>query len=298
MKTNSNKNWMRSIDNSTLLNTISLPGTNNSGTQFCTVYRTARCQYTSIEEQLNNGFRFLDIRLVCKGQRMFLVHGAANCQMSQKKLPYDFADMLRCCYQFLHDNPSETILMSIKKDRGYHLDKLAQVLLDEYFSQMPERWYLSNKTPTLEAVRGKIVLLRRYVVREYESFTDENSGLNFSVWPDQKSRKKHTGISFDMETTDRTITERPIRVQDRYSFPADEKWNQCALPELTRTYKPQEWNINFLSTMYGSCPQQSSERINQSFLSFPLAKGNRGIIVFDYGSNELASKVIDTNFAK
>lgn len=288
-------NWMGSLDGSLKLNQITIPGTHNSATQHCALPRLARCQHTSIAEQLSNGFRFLDIRLLCKGRELFLVHAQANCKTADGRSNLPFSDVLEMCYAFLRANPTETILMSIKKDRGYHQDKFAEILLEEYFSHMPDRWYLKNQTPELNTARGKIVLLRRYRVKDYEKFTDETSGLNFSVWPDQKSRSRTHAVAFDMETTDRSETGRLIHVQDRYALPPAVKWLKSAMPMLQQPCAPDQWYLNFLSTMNGG-PEQSAAEMNGMFHAHPLEPGCHGVISCDYGTVDLAKKIIDTNF--
>lgn len=288
--------WMRLLDDKLRLNQISVPGTHNSGTQVCYFKKIACCQDTSIGEQLANGFRFLDLRLVCRNSRMFVIHAQADCKTQDGKELLSFDTVLDMCYRFLRENPTETIIMSIKKDRGYHQDKFAQTLLDHYFSLFPDRWYLKNETPALKTVRGKIVLLRRYKVRDFEKFTEENSGLNFSVWPDQKSKRSKNSIVSDMETTDRVPTGRQLNIQDRYAFPPSIKWNDCVLPMLKKKCPPDVWQINFLSTMSGGCPQQSAAEMNKYFDNYTLQQGCHGLVGCDYGTKELAAKIFKTNF--
>lgn len=296
MKNVCTHNWMNTLNGSLPLNQITIPGTHDSGTQFCTLPRAARCQHTSVAEQLANGFRFLDIRLVCKKQKLFLVHAQANCRKADNKTHLSFDTVLEMCYRFLWENPSETIIMSIKKDRGYHQDKFADVLLEQYYSKFPDKWYLKNETPVLNDVRGKIVLFRRYKVKDYEKFSDENSGMNFSVWPDQKSKRSKQGIVFDMETTDRVPTGRRLEVQDRYSFAPAIKWTDCVVPMLEKACMPDVWYVNFLSTMSGGCPEKSAAEINNHFQKYPLSAGCHGIISCDYGTTDLAAKIFQTNF--
>ena len=55
--------WMAEIDGKTKLSNISLPGTHDSCTQFIGLSYVFRCQNSSIKAQLENGYRYLDIRL-------------------------------------------------------------------------------------------------------------------------------------------------------------------------------------------------------------------------------------------
>jgi 1-phosphatidylinositol phosphodiesterase len=56
------KSWMGKLKNETPLSALSIPGTHNSPTHH-TALPSVRCQAVSVKEQLNNGVRFLDIRV-------------------------------------------------------------------------------------------------------------------------------------------------------------------------------------------------------------------------------------------
>lgn len=289
-------NWMQRVNGELSLNQITIPGTHDSGTQHVTFSRIARCQNTSVATQLQNGFRFLDIRLALKKEKLYLVHAQANCKQKDGKTNLPFDNIIDVCMRFLKENPSETILMSIKKDRGFHKDKFAEILLKNYYSRNPDKWYLKNETPKLDDARGKIVLLRRYKIRNKTMFRDENSGLNFSVWPDQKSKRSCESITFDMQTADRKPTGRLLEIQDRYSQPTSMKWKHCVLPMLKKECEADKWYLNFLSTMNGGCPEISAAEMNRMLKAHTLPKGCHGVIICDYGSAELAKKIYETNF--
>ena len=69
----------------------------------------ARCQTMSLLDQLEAGVRFLDIR--CRHfHRSFLIHHDRVYQGTT------FDQVLDVALQFLTDNPTETILMRLKKE--------------------------------------------------------------------------------------------------------------------------------------------------------------------------------------
>ena len=55
--------WMADLDDGLRLNEIVLPGTHDSATQYVQLAFFSKCQALSIGEQLEAGYRYLDIRL-------------------------------------------------------------------------------------------------------------------------------------------------------------------------------------------------------------------------------------------
>lgn len=290
------QNWMQQLDDTLPLWSLSIPGTHDSCTQYCTFPIIFCCQNTSIAEQLEHGFRFLDIRLSFHNDQMYAVHGKSDCKTSHGQL-LTFDSVVDNCLSFLKAHPGETILMSIKKDRSYpsEPEDFHRILLEKYYEVNPQSWYIQNRTPILKEARGKIVLLRRYSLFNPPIYTDQNSGLNFSIWPDQESKHSTQGLVFHMDSISGDEPQNEIFVQDRYSFPPSVKWTDCVLPVLSEACRPKMWYLNFLSTMAQGCPKRSSQSINLSFLNHPLSQGSHGVIICDFGSPQLAEKVYKTN---
>ena len=83
----SSSGWMQHLDGSILINTINLPGTHDSATQYVQLPYFSRCQNTSIKTQLENGLCHLDIRLGVEKKsgspdRLKLMHGFTSCKTS------------------------------------------------------------------------------------------------------------------------------------------------------------------------------------------------------------------------
>ena len=76
--------WMARLPDDTPLDAIVIPGTHDSATQYVQLAYFAKCQSLSIGEQLEAGFRYLDIRLgdADKGGVPRLMHGFTNCKRS------------------------------------------------------------------------------------------------------------------------------------------------------------------------------------------------------------------------
>ncbi|KAK6957600.1 hypothetical protein Daesc_000387 [Daldinia eschscholtzii] len=177
--------WMRELRDEYPLSALSIPGTHNSPT--CHVaLPSVRCQAVNVREQLENGVRFFDIRVNVStdSSELALVHSAFPISLTGNKY---FKDMLDVVYSFLDANPSEAVIMSVKREgTGKGTDQqLSKILKDRFYGD-GKRWYTEPRIPKIGEVRGKIVLLRRH--QNDPSLNSEWGGrgwaLDGSVWPD------------------------------------------------------------------------------------------------------------------
>ncbi|KAI0014288.1 PLC-like phosphodiesterase [Xylariaceae sp. FL0662B] len=177
--------WMRELRDEYPLSALSIPGTHNSPT--CHVaLPSVRCQAVGVREQLDNGVRFFDVRVnVNSGSSdMTLVHSAFPISLTGNKY---FKDMLHVIYAFLDANPSETLIMSVKREgTGKGTDQQLSRILKERFYEDGRRWYTEPRIPRLGEARGKIVLLRRHVNDPSldGEWDGRGWGLDGSDWPD------------------------------------------------------------------------------------------------------------------
>ncbi|HEX5220507.1 MAG TPA: phosphatidylinositol-specific phospholipase C domain-containing protein [Verrucomicrobiae bacterium] len=159
----SHPDWMRWVPDSTLLSDLSIPGTHDT----MALYGgdLVETQSLTLRRQLNAGIRVLDIR--CRHiEDVFAIHHGVVFQNA-----YFGTDVLKVCYEFLRDNPTETILMRVG-DAGVPDEQDCTRDYDETF-----QWYRDNTTygscifidpagydtiHTLGAVRGKVVILDEF----------------------------------------------------------------------------------------------------------------------------------------
>ncbi len=165
------KSWMKNIPDSWRLSDMSIPGTHDSATSkmhWSYVTRDyAITQGETIAQQLKDGIRFLDLRVGACGKddknqgsdnRLDLWHG---------DLPWEYhcgvsyESTLNDIMSFLKDNPSETVIVSIKEE-NHTSPKDFLGMLQPYFDSTSYKWFLENRVPTLGEARGKIVLFRRF----------------------------------------------------------------------------------------------------------------------------------------
>lgn len=159
--------WMSRFKDVTPLSALSIPGTHNSPTHHHAL-PSVQCQAVSVPEQLDNGVRFLDIRVQPEDaddtskDGLVLVHGQFPISLRGKRY---FRDLVNHVLAFLDAHPSETVIMSVKREGpGDHTDaQLARRLRDHYASD-PARWYTAPGIPTLGEARRKIVLMRRFAL--------------------------------------------------------------------------------------------------------------------------------------
>lgn len=285
--------WMADLDDALRLNEIVLPGTHDSATQYVQLAFFSKCQAISVGEQLEAGFRYLDIRLGLADGGIKLMHGFTNCKTGP--MPWDEAlyldTVLEQCYAFLRAHPSETVVFAVKQEHG---DQTAQDFaerLEAVIAGEPELWYLGNEIPTLGEARGKLVLMRRYVDRSL----DENAACAgvLLMWPNQNG---HEDPAKHVEMTD-NLSYR-LWVQDRYEYGAEDKWTAFLKGLEEPAIGKDDLSIHFLSTKgtlpYGH-PYYFSHALNTRLLELPTEK-LRGWIVVDFGDAALASAVWRANF--
>ncbi|KAI5303499.1 hypothetical protein KEM56_007478, partial [Ascosphaera pollenicola] len=137
--------WMESLADNLMLSALSIPGTHNSPTCH-KAPPSVRCQAVSPKEQLEHGIRFLDLRM----------HPNHADDGDGRKT---FRRLLRDIEEFLKRNPSEAIIVSIKREGpGHHNDEQLSRILYEHYTSDDDMWYTKPFIPTIGEARGKTVL--------------------------------------------------------------------------------------------------------------------------------------------
>lgn len=292
--------WMSKIPSDFLISEINLPGTHDSCARYVDFSYFSKCQNMSIYEQLHIGIRFIDIRVEQVGDRLRLVHSISKCYKDARhsEILY-FDDVLQDCFLFLKKYPTETIIMSLKRDNGGSSEDAFDTFFNSYLHS-DDPWYLENRVPTMGEARGKIILFNRCCVN-YENpshtYTDYNTGLNFSGFPDQS---KSTESGFITAQIPRRDNKRGYKYfqQDMYKLKPKQKWENGILPTLENPLKEQGIAINFFSAgRVLHNPKRTSKyiykRLEKTKLQ-PLKK--YGWIVLDFPTEKICRKIILTNF--
>jgi len=174
--------WMRELRDDLPLAALSIPGTHNSPT-YHVALPSVRCQAVSPAEQLRNGVRFFDIRVQPESpddgskDGLILVHGVFPVSLTGNKY---FRDLIKDTEQFLQENPSETVIISVKREGpGTHTDQQLSLILKNHYAGDENRWFTQPRVPTLGEARGKIVLMRRFVLDD--SLRAEHGGAGWAI---------------------------------------------------------------------------------------------------------------------
>lgn len=148
--------WMSDLNDNTIINEMSIPGTHNSGSNHSIFDVSGKCQDMSISNQLKIGVRFFDLRLQLVDNEFMIVHSFVNQKLS-------FISVLKDIDAFIKENNEEFIIISLKEEASsknssvYFDDELYNTLV-KYSSIV-----FDNKLPnTLGEARGKVYILNRY----------------------------------------------------------------------------------------------------------------------------------------
>ena len=284
-------NWMSHLDDSLLLSEMNLPGTHDSATQYVQLAWFSKCQSKSIGEQLEAGFRYLDIRLGADGEQLQLMHGFTKCKTSAFGGTLYLDAVLDQCYAFLDAHPTETVIFAVKQEHGEESVAAFEALLDAYVQRSPAHWLLTDTIPTLGEARGKLVLMRRY---EDEAGLGASAGIPL-LWPNQNGCED---TSLNTAMTDNGSYR--LWVQDRYEYNGADKWTAFLAGIEQNGAADGDIALHFLSTKgtatYGH-PYAFAKELNAKLLDYGFAEGALiGWVAADFASAPLAARIYETNF--
>lgn len=306
--------WMRDVPDSVRVTKLSIPGTHDS----CSIdgpLGFAKTQNLDLVDQLNAGIRFLDIRLSHYQDNLFAHHNAVHMDKS-------YADILAICSKFLKENPTESILMSVKKEERFD-SFLGRFAPSEAFGK-------SRRDPANWVIRSES-FEEAFKARTWQHIDDPFLFYNFSP-PDPEKDSAAAGRALTWETTlgdirgkivllrrfeatgdvgfnlidwsenqhFRSDTSLAYNVEDCYFNPGEDNKFGCVVAHIEKARKGnlKDLYITFVSAV-GMKALRYSKIINQ-YLNVHLAglpKGRLGIIVMDYFEEpqKLVSNVIKMN---
>jgi len=311
--------WMKKLPDKTPIYSVTIPGTHDSAAtaEFMTpaqaIYPFVVTQNMNIPQQLNLGIRFLDLRLSLDGTgTLVMVHRTFG-------LGSTFAYVIDSLVTFLAENPSETVLVSIKNDSDGDAI-LFETAVAAVIAANPNLWYDGDILPIMKDCRGRLILFRRYPI------TMPTIGFDVSgttLWPDDTSNS-----IIPIATQNTTVV-----VQDHYNFTFSPSYNKLLnakwttvldLLDQTQTVSPDKRTLffNFFSAAGlplntaldvatgGFYLPEDAEKyafirgMNQrmwNYLNDSKDKKLRrlGVLIFDYPevpAGDLINAIIDLNF--
>lgn len=275
--------WMSTLPDERGLAELSIPGTHDSGALYELGTGTARTQELTIEEQLELGVRYFDIRCRNVSDAFQIYHGPLYQQQT-------FDEVLATMSAFLDEHPQQALVMSVKEEfAADSATKSFAAVFEGYVAQGGVRWYLDPRVPSLGEARGQIVLVRRFDSHITPLGIDAHA-----MWADD--------TTFTIQTGDAVL-----RVQDNYEVEDnDVKWSSItALFDEARDGAPTTWFINHTSGFQktGSLPNTPvvafdiNERLNTYFAD-PAHAGRLGTVVMDFVNKTRVDAVIARNASR
>lgn len=317
--------WMRHLRNDLPLSTLSIPGTHNSPA-FHRALPSVRCQSVSITQQLRQGIRFLDIRVQpkyssChKGEDLLLVHGAFSVSLSRRS--FLFRSLVQEVLLFLKENPSETVIMSLKREgTGASTDAQLSRILHDHYANDHHEWYTAPRVPFLGEARGKIVLMRRFNLDHCleQEWGGTGWGIDASVWADNSPHSLCP--SGQVCVQDYYSILNPKLITDKTAFAIahlkraaenDHRHDVCVSGNLMTL----PFYINFLTASNlwrtGCWPEKIAAQLNPAILEYlcvthqtetadgKVGSGSTGVVVCDFvgrhGNWDIVNCIIGMNF--
>ncbi len=287
-------NWMQDIEDNRFVCKMSIPGTHDTGAY--TGNGWVKTQDKNIEQQLNSGIRFFDIRLVHDNGILKLCHDSYIFDTTFDR------DVLKTTVEFLKEHPSETVIMTIKRD--HDLDKdggtkyraALQKALEGDRTLTPYMVKSFRSDFTLGDLRGKMLIISR------DGWIMTPSG-KVTSWPNNAS------FTSSIESTNESRT--TIHVEDHYKSWASDKVSYVAQnvrkAQAAFSEPQNDWFITFTSSTGGwgiGIPANTTRDIDPHVNN--VLKGNEnfrtcGILVFNFAGwwdDMLTKTVISLNHTK
>jgi len=310
------ESWMKELKDETPLSGLSIPGTHNSPTHHRAL-PSVRCQAVSPRIQLENGVRFFDVRVQPESPRdptkdgLLLVHSVFPIALLGGKY---FRDLVNEIYDFLDKNPSETLIMSVKREGvGDSTDAQLSRILKHHYAGDSNRWYTAPHIPSLRDARRKIVLIRRFGLDESlkGEYDGAGWGINAETWVDNTPNDTCPSGAICVQDFYEVLETENIEKKIGYSEAHLDRAGACicALPGLAGenavagdpSPKPQPIYLNFLSASnfwkVGCWPGRIAAKLNPAIVEYLCTKyiepdsgkkvgdGTTGIVVCDWVGN-------------
>ncbi len=157
-----NRRWMSGLQDTKKLSELSIPGTHDT-MSLGWGGDIVQTQGLSLEDQLNVGIRYIDIRVRAYDNAFSIHHGLVY-------LHSNLDDVLTTLKKFLQENPRETVFMRLKQEYSKVKDGEFNRILNQYFDNPAyhDLFYTGyDNNPSLQQVRGKVVTLNNFLGARY-----------------------------------------------------------------------------------------------------------------------------------
>jgi 1-phosphatidylinositol phosphodiesterase len=305
--------WMRDIPDDAALMTLSIPGTHHSASVGGPL-GFAKTQDRGLSDQLAAGIRFLDIRLAHSEDNLCVHHDVVCMEKSYAQVLAACSDFLSeypsetILLSVSHEDRVDSALGKFAPSRVFckltpigdtdantrSFEDNFRAITWEHHKDAPLFYNFTTAAPgsdvrpphpaftsetTLEEVRGKIVLLRRFE-------GSQDIGFDATYWPENQRFRNAAAPFYDVE--------------DRYKNPGDDDKFDFVVAHLeeARRGDPGDLYITFSSAVDLTArgyAKTINPRLNAYLAGSP--RGRVGIVVMDYYDqpHELVANVIKVN---
>ena len=286
-------NWMQDLEGNRVVAKMSIPGTHDTAAN--TGNKWVKTQDFDIKTQLEKGIRFFDIRLVHDNGTLKLCHSSYVFNTTFVK------DVLQTTVNFLKEHPSETVIMTIKRDHDYDHDggmayrtAVTKALNDD---KSISSYMVGDFQPDfkMKDLRGKMLIISRE-----GWYTTKSAWVN--SWPDNQS--------FSSNIISNNGEQATLTVEDHYKAHAGDKENYVkqnilkADAAFDKSDESPEWFITFSSYTgpWGiSWPSTTTGYVDskiKDFLEGSHKLKSSGVLLFNFAGwydNGLTKAVIKLN---
>lgn len=189
--------WMKELSDTVRLCSITLPGTHDSGA--VTGGAELQTQTLGVAEQLQAGIRAFDIRLRGRDGKLGLYHSVAF------QNSYWETDVLPAMLDFLRRHPSETLVVSLKREGGSQ-EEYARLLSRSLSDEGNRSCFVPEFTDDLRlgTCRGRILFLHR------DDVMPQYPGVRCVGWADNATCTLTVRTARGVNTT--------LHLQDEYQY--------------------------------------------------------------------------------
>ena len=267
-----NNAWMEKVDDNTLIRSMSIPGTHDSGATHSIADVSGKCQELSINSQLKIGVRFFDLRVQLYDDNLEIAHGPVR-----QKLNFD--EVMSTLSKYIKENPSEFLLISLKEENSpYNSTKDFIEELMKVINEHNDIICFDNTLPsTLKEARGKIYILSRC-----------NLGVGIEAyygWRDSTSFE--LGELFVQDNY--CISDINIKKEDILNAIDYQNENE---DKLVLNFTSCYYDFGFPPTYAGTIAKEINTWLLNSLNDEELSLG---IMIMDFVTTDLADKVIRRN---
>lgn len=219
--------WMSKLDNDEKVCKLSIPGTHDALTGMGFYHdviqyvfnQTAISQVSTLNDQLQNGVRFFDIRPVVSTDT--ISHKKVlRCTHGLSELQVTFEESLDMLRSFLKKHPGEFVIVKIQHDNGMENQvdwpKMMKKFLKDYDEEHSGLFATWTPNITVGELRGKILFINRKtfdgMYGAHCEWPDEDPDIDEDFYPEEEMSRILVQANAQNDST--TLT--TVYVQDYY----------------------------------------------------------------------------------